>query len=125
MENKHALCEVCLNRDCRLELCSVYSKRFAEKGMKATLPDSRLGSLGQKAAVGAGVGALATGIGIAVTPLVGITAAIGIALTIKVWGRGGLIGAGVNMAVEASKKTEAGTQPQAGSARKKRRSIIF
>ncbi|MEI6126270.1 MAG: hypothetical protein WCQ99_06905 [Pseudomonadota bacterium] len=125
MASKHDQCEVCLVRECNPELCRVKYKSPDTAGRKASSAESSLSSVSRTAAIGAGVGALATGVGIAVMPLVGLTAALGIALTIKVCGRGGLIGAGVNMALKAAKKTKAGTQPQAAGERKKRRSTIF
>lgn len=119
METKHRLCERCLIRGYSPDLCRVHYKKLIKMDDDGTLHDTSLGPVGRTAVLGAGVGALATGMGLAAIPFVGVKAALGIALSAKVCAGGGIIGAGVNMARRAAKKQEA-ARP-----RKKHQPIVF
>jgi len=119
MKDKLKLCERCLIRGYSPDLCREHYKMLAKMNHEVSLPKISMKSVGRTAAIGAGVGTIATGSGLAVLSFVGIKAVVGLVMAAKICAGGGVLGAGVNMAKKSTVK-----QPKNKSEKKKRILIL-
>jgi len=110
MEKNRVRCEICQFKGYSLDFCKLHQKKLTD----ITDEDCNTHSyglykkMGKTAALGAGVGVLATTVGIAAAPAIGLKTiightVIGHALAAKLTAGGGAAGAGVNMARHSKK----------------------
>ena len=113
MKKIRITCETCQFRGYSLDFCKLHQKKIAEVTDENCQPYYRemCKKVGKTAALGAGVGVLATTVGIAVVPAIGLKAIIGHTLVAKLTAGGGAAGAGVNVARQ-SKKIDSKSNPK-------------
>lgn len=115
MKKEGPKCETCAYKGYSAYFCKMHMR-------KATHEDCGsyrlLNRMGKAVALGAGVGAMATVVGIGAAPIMGIKAAIGHATAAKLTAGGGMAGAGVNVFRKAWKAKSQGRQ------RKKKRVVL-
>ena len=130
MKKNKVKCETCAFRGYSLDFCKLHQKKITEVTDENCHSQSRdlYKKMGKTAAVGAGVGVLATTVGIAAVPAIGLKtvighsalvhSGIGHALAAKLTAGGGAAGAGVNVA-RRSKKSHSRGNP------KRKRSVLL
>lgn len=90
-------CETCEFRGYSWYFCRMHSRKVTHEDCEGCRSYRSLRRVGKTAALGAGVGAMATVVGIGVVPAVGLKAAIGHVMAAKLTAGGGVAGAGVNV----------------------------
>ena len=111
-------CETCQFRGYSLDFCKLHQKKITEVTDEncRTYYREMCKKVGKTAALGAGVGVLATTVGIAAVPAIGLKTIIGHSiightLVAKLTAGGGAAGAGVNVARQ-SKKIDSKSNPK-------------
>jgi len=105
MKKKKLKCETCRFRGYSPNFCQLHSKKITGEDSDNCDSHRSLKCVGKTVAIGAGIGATATVIGVAAAPALGLKAAISHALGAKL-AAGGAAGAGVNVARKAVKGKE-------------------
>ncbi len=109
MKKNKVNCETCSYRGYSSDFCKYHHKKITELANEDCHSHSRdlYKKIGKAATLGAGAGVLATTVGLAAVPAIGIKAAIGHSLAAKLTAGGGAAGAGANV-VRRSKKNNSG-----------------
>ena len=113
MKKNRVNCETCRFRGYSSDFCKIHQKKITEVAHQGCHSHSRdlYKKIGKAATFGAGAGVLATTVGLAAVPAIGIKAAIGHSLAAKLAAGGGAAGAGVNVA-RRTKKGKSGAEPK-------------
>ena len=114
MKKNKVNCETCSFRGYSSDFCKYHHKKITELASEGCHSQSRdmCRKIGKAATLGAGAGVLATTVGLAAVPAIGIKAAIGHTLAAKLAAGGGAAGAGVNVARRAKKNKSGADQKQ-------------
>ena len=114
MKKNRVTCESCSFRGYSSDFCKFHHKKITELANEDCHSHSRdlYKKIGKAATYGAGAGVLATTVGLAAVPAIGIKAAIGHSLAAKLAAGGGAAGAGVNVARRAKKSKSGASQKQ-------------
>ena len=109
MKKNKVNCETCSYRGYSSDFCKFHHKKITEFADEDCHPQSRhlYKKIGKAATIGAGAGVLATTVGLAAAPAIGLKAAIGHTLAVKIAAGGGAAGAGANV-VRRKKKNNSG-----------------
>jgi hypothetical protein len=103
MKSSKIKCETCQLRGYSPDFCKVHQKKISDVDVENCHPQPLSRRVGKTVALGAGVGVVVATVGIAAVPAVGLKAAIGHALAVKLTAGGGAAGAGINVARSARK----------------------
>jgi len=117
MKKNRVNCENCSFRGYSSDFCKFHQKKITEFVNEDCHSHSRdlYRRIGKAATIGAGAGVLATTVGLAAVPAIGIKAAIGHSLAAKLTAGGGAACAGVNVARRAKKSNSGVNQKQKNS----------
>lgn len=118
MKNGGVKCETCQYKGYSSYFCKMHLRKVTHDDCKGCGSYRSLKRVGKTVALGAGVGAMATVVGIGAVPIVGIKAAIGHAAAAKLTASGGIAGAGFNVFRKARKGNSGCRQ------RKKKRLVL-
>ena len=91
MKKNKVNCETCSYRGYSSDFCKFHHKKITEFADEDCHPQSRhlYKKIGKAATIGAGAGVLATTVGLAAAPAIGLKAAIGHTMAVKITAGGG------------------------------------